>query len=77
MGPGVTIGRAMTVVEAGDGLIVLNAVRLTEPGLAALDALGAVRHLVKLSDRTRSMNRSMPIAPSPQSGRSRALPWET
>jgi hypothetical protein len=50
MGPGVTIGRAMTVVEAGDGLIVLNAVRLTEPGLAALDALGAVRHLVKLSD---------------------------
>ncbi len=45
-----TISRTMTVVDTGDGLVVLNAVRLSESGLADLDALGAVKHLVKLSD---------------------------
>ncbi len=40
----------MTVVDSGDGLIVFNAVRLSESGLAELDALGTVKHLVKLSD---------------------------
>ena len=50
MGPGMTIGRTMTVLVAGDGLVVLNAVRLSEAGSAELDALGKVKHLVKLSD---------------------------
>jgi hypothetical protein len=50
MGPGVAIGRTMTILEASDGLVVLNAIRLSEAGQAALDALGKVKHLVKLSD---------------------------
>ena len=50
MGPGITIGRTMTVVSTGDGLVVLNAVRLSESGHIELDALGPVKHLVKLSD---------------------------
>ncbi len=50
MGPGMTIGRTMTVVDTGDGLALFNAVRLSESGLAELDALGVVKHLVKLSD---------------------------
>ena len=50
MGPGVTIGRTMTVVDTGDGLVVLNAVRLSDSAHAELDALGQVKHLVKLSD---------------------------
>ena len=40
----------MTVVDAGDGLVVFNAIRLSEPGMVELDALGVVKHLVKLSD---------------------------
>ena len=50
MGPGVAIGRTMTILEAGDGLVILNAVRLSEAGQAELDELGKVKHLVKLSD---------------------------
>ncbi len=50
MGPGVKIGRTMTIVKAGDGLVVLNAVRLSDSAQAELDALGQVKHLVKLSD---------------------------
>ena len=50
MGPGITIGRTMTVVTTDDGLVVLNAVRLTDEVQAQLDALGKVKHLVKLSD---------------------------
>lgn len=50
MAPGMVLSRTMTVVDGGDGLVVLNAVRLTDAGLAALDALGPVKHLVKLAD---------------------------
>lgn len=50
MGPAVVIGRTMTILSSGDGLVVLNAVRLNEAGQADLDRLGKVRHLVKLSD---------------------------
>ena len=46
MGPGVIISRTMTVVETPDGLVLLNAVRLDDAGLAELDELGKVRHLV-------------------------------
>lgn len=50
MGPGVTIGRSMAILEGNDGLVILNAVRLSSDGEAALDRLGAVKHLVKLAD---------------------------
>ena len=40
MGPAVTIGRTMTVVDGGDGLVVFNAVRLSEEGEAELEKLG-------------------------------------
>ncbi len=50
MKPGVVVGRTMTIVETADGLVVMNAVRMTDAGQAALDALGRVVHLVRLSD---------------------------
>jgi len=40
--------RSMTVVREGDALTLINTVRLDEEGLAALDALGSVEHVVKL-----------------------------
>lgn len=50
MGPGIAIGRTMTIVDSGDGLVVLNAVRLSDRAQDELDAIGKVRHLIKLSD---------------------------
>jgi len=50
MGPGMRIGRTMTVVQGPDGLTILNAVRLSAAGEQELDRLGKVKHLVKLSD---------------------------
>lgn len=50
MGPGIAIGRTMTVVDGGDGLVVLNAVRLSDRAQDELDAIGKVTHLIKLSD---------------------------
>lgn len=50
MGPGIKIGRTMTIVRGDDGLVVLNAIRLSESAQQELDALGPVKHLVKLSD---------------------------
>jgi hypothetical protein len=40
----------MTVLRGDDGLVVLNAVRLTDSGQQELNALGPVKHLMKLSD---------------------------
>lgn len=48
MGPGVSIPRNMIVVREGRALTLLNSVRLDEAGERALEALGEVRHLVKL-----------------------------
>jgi hypothetical protein len=50
MGPGVTISRTMTVVDTGSGLVVLNAVRLSDAAQAELDRMGKVTALIKLSD---------------------------
>jgi hypothetical protein len=50
MGPGVTISRTMTLLQADDGLVVLNAARLSEEGCAELERIGPVKHLIKLSD---------------------------
>lgn len=40
--------RNMIVIRDGDDLTLVNTVRLDEAGLAQLDSLGTVRHLVKL-----------------------------
>jgi hypothetical protein len=40
--------RNMVVVREGDGLTLVNSIRLDDAGLAALDALGNVRNIVKL-----------------------------
>lgn len=40
--------RNMTVVREGDALTLVNAVRLDDAGLAALDRLGRVRHVVQI-----------------------------
>lgn len=50
MGPLMAISRTMTVVKGPDGLVVLNAVRLSDGGAAELERLGPVKHLVKLSE---------------------------
>ena len=50
MGPGVVIGRTMTVIDSGDGLVVLNATRLSDSAQDELDTKGQVKHLVKLAD---------------------------
>jgi len=48
MYPLMTITRCMTVVREGDALTLINAVRLDEDGLAALEALGTVKNVVKI-----------------------------
>jgi hypothetical protein len=45
---GLTITKNMVVVRQGDELTLVNSVRLTEQGEADLEALGKVRHLVRL-----------------------------
>jgi hypothetical protein len=40
--------RNMTIVREGGALTLINSVRLDEQGLAALDALGEVEHLVRI-----------------------------
>ena len=43
------IGRAMTVVRTGSGLAILNSMRLSEEGLAELESLGDVKHVIRLA----------------------------
>jgi hypothetical protein len=43
-----TFSRNMTIVRDGSNLTLINAVRLDEAGLAALDALGTVTDVVKI-----------------------------
>ena len=50
MGPGVCIGRTMTIARTGGELVLFNPVRLSDEGEKELEALGRVAHLVKLSD---------------------------
>jgi hypothetical protein len=50
MGPGVTIGRTMTVLHTGAGLVVVNAIRLSDAAQTEPEGRGPVAHLVKLSD---------------------------
>lgn len=41
--------RAMTVIQEGERLVLVNSVRLDEAGLAALDALGRVTDVVRIA----------------------------
>lgn len=43
------IGRAMTVVRGDDGLVLFNSMRLSERGLKELDALGEVKHVIRIA----------------------------
>ncbi len=43
-----TITRNMTILRFGTELALINSVRLDDAGLAALDALGTVKHLFKI-----------------------------
>ena len=45
----VTFSRNMTVVREGESLTLINSVRLNEAGLAALDALGKVEHVIRIA----------------------------
>jgi len=48
MGPGVVINRVMVVLENEGELTIISSVRLDDAGITALEALGKVRHLVKI-----------------------------
>jgi len=41
-------GRNMTVIRQDGGLVLINSVRMDEPGLATLEALGEVRHILRI-----------------------------
>ncbi len=45
----VKISRNMTVIRDGDALTIVNSMRLDDAGLAALDALGTVQHVIRLA----------------------------
>ncbi len=48
MGPGMVINRNMAVVRHGREITLLNPIRLNAEGEEALEALGTVRHVVRL-----------------------------
>jgi hypothetical protein len=48
MGP-LRFSRNMVVIKQGDGLVLVNSLRLNEAGLAALDALGTVTDVIRLA----------------------------
>lgn len=41
--------RNMTIIREGETLTLVNSVRLTEPGLQALEQLGQVKHVIRLA----------------------------
>ena len=41
--------RAMTIVRGRDGLVLFNSMRLSDAGLAELESLGEVKHVVRLA----------------------------
>lgn len=46
--PGLSITRNMVIVRQGEGLVLVNSVRLTPAGEAELERLGRVEHLVRI-----------------------------
>lgn len=45
----VTFSRSMTVIRDGDCLTLVNSMRLNESGLASLEKLGTVKHVIRLA----------------------------
>lgn len=50
MGPGMRMNRNMIVLDNGGELILINPVRMTDEGLARLDAMGKVKAVLRLGD---------------------------
>ena len=48
MNPLLRISRNMAIVRSGDELTLINPIRLDDAGLRELDALGAVKHIMRL-----------------------------
>lgn len=48
VGPGLRINRNMVVLREGNALTLISPVRLNEAGEAALDALGTVKHVMRI-----------------------------
>jgi hypothetical protein len=46
--PGLSIPRSMMVIRQGDELTLVNSIRLSAEGEAALEALGRVAHVVRI-----------------------------
>jgi len=77
MKPGATITRNMAIVRHGGELTLVNSVRLDPQGEAALEALGTVRHLVRLgamhgADDPYLVDRFGPVLWAPPGTRHRA-----
>jgi hypothetical protein len=45
----IRFSRNMVILREGDGLVLVNSVRLDDAGLTALDALGKVKHVIRLA----------------------------
>ena len=50
MGPGMRMNRNMIILRNGNDLVLVNPVRMNEDGLASLDRLGVVKHILRLGD---------------------------
>lgn len=50
MGPGMRMNRNMVILQHGSEVILINPVRMSEEGLAALDLLGVVSKIIRLGD---------------------------
>lgn len=50
MGPGMRMNRNMVILQDGSELTLINPVRMSEEGLAALDLLGKVNKVIRLGD---------------------------
>ena len=50
MGPGMRMNRNMVILQNGTDLTLINPVRMSEDGLAALERLGDVKYILRLGD---------------------------
>lgn len=71
--PGMRLSRNMIVVRDSDELTLISAIRLNDDGLARLESLGDVKHVIRLGDYHLDLGmastiRSMWIATGPSTG---------
>ncbi len=50
MGPGMRMNRNMVILKHDNELALINPVRMNDKALASLDALGSVKHILRLGD---------------------------